>query len=580
MALIYYALAFIFTFILLAQILRKDRTGSQNAPFPKGPKPLPYLGNLHQLPLNKSFLAFTEWSRSPETSTSDGVVGLRLGPKARAVILNKWTHVRDLFDSRGKGAIYSDRPYFFIADYVIPKPPGTDLHLVLARHGAKWRRARKTIAEYLSDKEVDKLVSVQDAESSQLMLEFLNSCGGDEGRGGLTAYHRYVLRYFGAVILASVFGLRGKDSDPQSRVMRFFAIQEEWAGILDQGQVPPVDIFPWLRYVPDFLTPWKGWKKRLEFLKEKQSHFYHELLSETQARVTAGKSADCFLSKLISDQEEAVQSGQAKDVYSQLELDYIGGFLLEGGADTTAAAFGTFLLAMAAYPEIQKLAQEEVDKVFGPDNMPHVAEGKTLPFLKACFLEALRWRPPFPTAFPHANTADDTYQGYSIPKGTTIIANAWAISHDPDEFEDPDTFHPQRYLDSPYGIKYKPEKDNMVEDGDGDGEALGTKAADSSEGPISGRRQTYAFGAGRRVCAGQRMAENSTMMLMAKTMWCFDVVYGGDEELDVNVRTAWRDSIITAPKLFPVKFVLRDERKRGIVEREWEQADQFLGRYE
>lgn len=76
------------------------------------------------------------------------------------------------------------------------------------------------------------------------------------------------------------------------------------------------------------------------------------------------------------------------------------------------------------------------------------------------------------------------------------------------------------------------------------------------------------------------MAENSSMMTMAKLVWCFDVVPGGDEKPDVDVRTAWRDSILAGPKPFPVKFVLRGENKRRIIKQEWEKADQFLKKYE
>lgn len=49
--------------------------------------------------------------------------------------------------------------------------------------------------------------------------------------------------------------------------------------------------------------------------------------------------------------------------------------------------FETFILAMAAYPRLQKQAQEEIDKEFGQDEMPHTASGDNLPFLRACLLE-------------------------------------------------------------------------------------------------------------------------------------------------------------------------------------------------
>lgn len=251
---------------------------------------------------------------------------------------------------------------------------------------------------------------------------------------------------------------------------------------------------------------------------------------------------------------------------------------------------------MAAHPELQKQAHEEIDQAFGQNEMPHTADGKKLPFLKACFLEvtllsstwlsmaivnafkqALRWRPPFPIGIPHANTADDVYQGNLIPKGTTVISNVWAISHDPEEFEDPDSYMPSRYLANRFGCKIKEAGAAGTQVGeDIDPDALNAVAEVSD----SGRRETYSFGAGRRVCAGSRMAENSSMMTMAKLMWSFEVVYGGDGKPDVDVRSAWRDSILTGPKVFPVRFILRSESKRDIIRKEWEKADQFLSKFE
>ena len=108
---------------------------------------------------------------------------------------------------------------------------------------------------------------------------------------------------------------------------------------------------------------------------------------------------------------------------------------------------------------------------------------------------------------------------------------------------------------------------------------LGLETSETISPEIS-RRQTYAFGAGRRVCAGQRMAEQSMMITMAKLMWCFDILPSGTGKLDVDVSTGYKDSILTGPKLFPVKFVLREENKRDIIKNEWEKADQFLSRFE
>ncbi|OLN93206.1 Fumitremorgin C synthase 4 [Colletotrichum chlorophyti] len=531
-----------------------SRSSKSQLNFPPGPPTVPFLGNLHQIPLTKPFVQFAEWSR---TYGSHGLVGLHLGPSNKAVVLNSWRSVRDLLDQRG--AVYSSRPYVPIVEYVVP-PPG-DIHLVFMPYGPKWRKARKTITDFLKDDEVDNLVSLQDAESSQMMHEVLSEPG---------KYHDHILRYFGAIIMSSVFGTRGKDFSDEGKIKQFFACQAEWAGMLDQGSVPPYDVFPFLRHVPDVMTPWRGWKQRAAALKKKQNGLYHDLFEEARVRISQGKAGESFVADLLGN--------NSKEGYSDVELEYIAGFLMEGGSDTTAGAFETFVLAMAAYPEIQKRAQEEVDAVFGEGGVrsEHL-KGERLPYIKACFLEVshhsagnmcdvltfkktLRWRPGFPLAIPHATTQDDVYHGYNIPAHTTILMNIWAISHDPDEYEEPDSFKPERFLENPLGLRPGNEK---LEDG----------VADQS------RRPTYGFGAGRRVCAGQRMAENSMLMTMSKLLWYFDIV-PGERKPDTAVHTGFKDAILTGPKAFDVTFKVRSEERKKILMREWNKADEWLQKFE
>ncbi|KZL82496.1 cytochrome p450 [Colletotrichum incanum] len=537
MALFTLALGFVILSLVYLSIRRLVQPSKSNINFPPGPPTVSFLGNLHQIPLTKPFLQFAEWSH---TYGSHGLVGLQLGPSNKAVVINSWKSARDLLDQRG--AIYSSRPYVPIVEYVVPAPG--DIHLVFMPYGSKWRKARKTITDFLKDEEVDKLVVLQDAESSQMMYELLSDPAN---------YHDHILRYFGAIIMSSVFGTRGKNFGDEGRIKQFFACQAEWAGMLDQGAVPPFDVFPFLQYVPDAMTPWRGWKQRAAALKKKQNGLYHDLFEEAKARIEQGKGEDSFVASLLRN--------NMKEGYSDVELEYIAGFLMEGGSDTTAGAFETFMLAMAAYPDIQKKAQAEVDSVFGEDGVcsKKLKESK-LPYLKACFLETLRWRPGFPLAIPHATTQDDVYHDYHIPANTTILMNIWAISHDPEEYEDPDAFKPERFIDNTFGINVSGGRPTEA-------------TLDQS------RRPTYGFGAGRRVCAGQRMAENSMLMTMSKLLWCFDIV-PGEQMPDTNVQTAFKDAILTGPKLFDVEFRLRDEKRRKVLVNEWNKADAWLQRFE
>ena len=55
-----------------------------------------------------------------------------------------------------------------------------------------------------------------------------------------------------------------------------------------------------------------------------------------------------------------------------------------------------FMLAMIAYPEVQKKCQEELDRVIGRSRMPALRDRESLPYIRATVRELLRWRAPLP----------------------------------------------------------------------------------------------------------------------------------------------------------------------------------------
>jgi cytochrome P450 len=102
-------------------------------------------------------------------------------------------------------------------------------------------------------------------------------------------------------------------------------------------------------------------------------------------------------------------------------------------------------------------------------------------------VQTLRWRPVAAGGIPHLLTQDDTYGDYFLPKGTMLFANAWAIHREEGEYDHPEEFMPERFLDNKFGTRFS-----------------GAERLEDNNSRI-----TYGFGAGRRVCPGQRLAENS-----------------------------------------------------------------------
>ena len=89
------------------------------------------------------------------------------------------------------------------------------------------------------------------------------------------------------------------------------------------------------------------------------------------------------------------------------------------------ASLHTFFLAMVLFPEAQRNAQEELDRVVGFSRLPEYEDRENLPYINALCKELLRWHPITPIGTPHNVTQDDVINGYFIPAGTIILGNTW-----------------------------------------------------------------------------------------------------------------------------------------------------------
>lgn len=167
--------------------------------------------------------------------------------------------------------------------------------------------------------------------------------------------------------------------------------------------------------------------------------------------------------------------------------------LFVAGTDTVAAAIVWTMTALMLRPGMMKKTQEHIRQAMGcGKGMIHEEELGKLPYLKAVVMEALRLYPPAPLLYRTQEEPHQSIGGYAIQVGTKFIINAWAIARDPECWEDPDEFVPERFMSGGSGLEWEAEL------------------------------RMLPFGGGRRGCPGMGMGMVAIHLALANLLYSFD----------------------------------------------------------
>ncbi|XP_040376053.1 cytochrome P450 76M5-like [Oryza brachyantha] len=137
---------------------------------------------------------------------------------------------------------------------------------------------------------------------------------------------------------------------------------------------------------------------------------------------------------------------------SQLERPLIRALMTDlfiAGSHTTTTTLEWAMAELLRNPGKMARARAELREAFGQGA---VEEGELagLPYLQAVIKETLRLHPPAPLLLPHrVSEPGVTLGGFSVPEGTRVLINAWAIGRDPAAWPspEPEAFAPERFLD-------------------------------------------------------------------------------------------------------------------------------------
>ncbi|KAJ6577527.1 cytochrome P450 [Mycena capillaripes] len=289
-----------------------------------------------------------------------------------------------------------------------------------------------------------------------------------------------------------------------------------------------VESWPILLYLQRFLQ-WFRWEP--EQHRKFDTEFYMLLMNDVKRELAENTAQPSMAAHSLSKQTEFG--------LTDVETAYALSAPWAAGVGTTIATIEVFLLAMILFPSVQKKAQDEIDSVVGQGRSPRFEDYDALPYVQALIKEVTRWRCIAPTGIPHATSKDDVYQGMFIPKGTTVYANIYAMTTDPETFPDPDEFRPERFLDTRL------------------------------------RNYSIPFGFGRRLCPGQHVALQTAFISIVRMLWTFHILPGLNEKGDPVIPSAdnFTSGLVTGPAPFPCRFEPRHKSTAEIIHSEAEVAD-------
>ncbi|KAI0069315.1 cytochrome P450 [Artomyces pyxidatus] len=485
----------------------EDRRRRKGLAYPPGPRRLPIIGNLLEIPFEHSWLTYAEWAKSYGDIISLTVLGQVI------VILNSPKSARDLLDKRS--ATYSARPPIPFYDlmewgWLVPTAPYDDA----------WRAKRKMLDLGLRPNAAIQYHPLQKAKANDLLKDLASNPEN---------FREHLGHFQGAIIMSIVYGY-----DVKERGDRYLAVANEMTELGTTTVLPGaclVNDLPILRHLPEWLPgmSFKGLARHGRRVGEDMRYPPFQFVKNAMRSGTARPSITLANLQEIDD----IDSPESEE--AQRLITEASGSLYSAGADTTVSTMASFFLMLAQYPDIQKKAQAELDAVTGRARLPDYSDRARLPYIDAICKELVRWRLVTPLGVPHAAMQDDVYNGYFIPKGALVIANSWAMLHDPSAYPDPEAFRPERFLTEDGKVKDDP-----------------TLSA--------------AFGFGKRICPGRHLVDMTLYIVVSSVLSTFTVGKAKDAQgKEIPVDCAYTGALVSYPEAFKCSITPRDGKAEQLI---------------
>ena len=230
--------------------------------------------------------------------------------------------------------------------------------------------------------------------------------------------------------------------------------------------------------------------------------------AKSKVRMAAGGEETCIMDAWIKQMVESKRWRDAEASGADMEgmtkpnpllrdfTDYeisqtIFTFLFASQDATSSAATWLFQI-MAQRPDVLDRVRDENLKVRNGDiNAPvNMDQLESMTYTRAVVRELLRYRPPVLMVPYVVKKPFPVTETYTVPKGAMVIPTTYMALRDPEVYENPDEFDPERYY--------------------------------SGDAEVKGAKNYLVFGTGPHYCLGQQYAQLNLVLFVGKAALLLD----------------------------------------------------------
>ncbi|CAH1992977.1 unnamed protein product [Acanthoscelides obtectus] len=465
--------------------------------FPLGPRWWPFLGSAPQVQYLRKKTGHLLLATSKLARQYGPVIGLKVGGE-QIVVVHGAKALREFLGNEDLSGRPNSKPDTY-------RSWGKRLGIIMT-DGEFWFEQRRFLVRHLREIGfgTNDMSTLLEDESQELVKYLLKETNGGEGILGMSSL-------FSIPILNALWrmlvGVRYDPGDPKlAKLHGILADMFKHVSIVGR----PFVAFPILRYLAPEAS---GYNIYMEVYRRLIDFIYEAIDDHKQMH-----DPDCprdvmdFYLSMINRNSKLQSS-----TFSEQQLVIICIDMFIAGSETTSNTLGFCFLYLVLYPEVQRKAQEEIDRALGRERAPMLSDRQRLPYIECIVWESLRMFVGRAFTLPHRAIRDTKLCGYSLPKNVKVVGCLYdsCLSEDCD-MEDPLAFKPERYLKN--GQVVIP--DNIIP-----------------------------FGLGKRRCIGEALARGNLFLFITALLQRFNFSQMPNES---PPSTDWEDGFTPRPKDFQV----------------------------